>query len=68
MLDRRLAGKTPSECRSDLPAELGVILFQDNRHKHLIRVAAWVAGEQGQHVTGDAVLNFVERAKSMRMP
>jgi hypothetical protein len=51
-----------------LPAHLGIVLFEDDRHKHLIRVAARVGCQEGQDVTEDTMLNFIETPKPMWMP
>jgi len=67
-LNHRLGGKTPGERRGDLPAQFGIVLLEDDRCKHLIRIAARVSGEEGEYVTGDAVLNFIQGPKPIRMP
>jgi len=51
-----------------LPTQFEVVLFEDDRYKHLIRVAGRVGCEESQQVTGDTMLNFVERPKPLRMP
>jgi hypothetical protein len=64
----RLLGETSGERHGNLPTQLGIVLFEDYRGKNLIRVTAGISCQEGQYVTGDTMLNFVETPEPVGMP